>query len=574
MSTPPKAGDVVAGKYVLEREIGRGGLGVVVAAQHAVLRQRVALKFLRPEFVREPEAVGRFLREAQAAARMRGEHVARVMDAGILETGEAFLVMEHLEGRDLAAALDAEGPLPVEDAVDYLLQACEAVAEAHALGIVHRDLKPANLFLTRAPDGSAFVKVLDFGLSKLAAAESRDSLTADHQVLGSPHFMSPEQMRSSRNVDARSDVWALGAVLFTLLAGQYPFEGRLLTEICAAILGGELRRLRDLRPDVPESLEAIVARCLRTAPEARYESVAALAAALEPFAPQRARPRAGRVGRVLESARASAPAPVDDLPPGFAPAAPPTPPGLAPVANALLAGVAATSTPPWLADPPSSSSPELSQPSAPPSFGLRAPVRDSAPPSSATSSGQVLLASGLAGQSDRPPWAQSSHEIVAAAPAQPTKARLSLGLTLGALGASGAALAIWGALRAGSAGAPPASPTPQRVVVPLAATAELVVSAGVPPSKSPSDSSAGGQGGPREATSASPGGSLGGLPESPPRSPAQAASATGPAPRPPARSGPPVGPPASPPAGPPASPPGKGPLGPVSDEDLIKRLPH
>jgi eukaryotic-like serine/threonine-protein kinase len=302
-------GRVVGGKYVLEREIGRGGAGVIVSAQHIVLRQRVALKFLRQEFAHEPEVVSRFLREAQASALIRGEHVARVMDAGTLETGEAFFVMEYLEGRDLAAVLAEDGPLSLDDAINYVLQACEAVAEAHALGIIHRDLKPGNLFLTRASDGSSFIKVLDFGLSKIETTGSLTALTADHHVIGSPHFMSPEQMRSSRDVDERSDIWSLGAILFTLLAHQYPFEGRFLTEICAAVMGGQMKRLSELRPDLPRALDEVVARCLHTAPEDRYDSVVALAAALAPLAPRRAQAQAERVRRVFEETRVLAATP-------------------------------------------------------------------------------------------------------------------------------------------------------------------------------------------------------------------------------------------------------------------------
>ncbi len=301
-----KPGDIVAGKYLLEHVIGRGGIGVIASAQHLVLRQRVALKFLRPELSRQPDVVLRFLREAQAVAQIRGEHVARIMDAGTIETGEAFFVMEYLEGRDLAAVLLEDGPLTVEDAVDYVVQACEALAEAHALGIVHRDLKPANLFLTRAPDGSPFVKVLDFGLSKLAevvASESLTELTADHHILGSPHFMSPEQMRSARDADARSDVWALGAVLYTLLAGRVPFDGKYLTEICAAVLDGRVPSLCDLRPDVSEELNAVVARCLRTQREDRFESIACLALALARCGAPHVYGRAERISRVLVAGR-------------------------------------------------------------------------------------------------------------------------------------------------------------------------------------------------------------------------------------------------------------------------------
>jgi len=300
-------GEVIAGKYVVQGIIGRGGVGIIAAARHVTLRQLVALKFLRPEIATDPEVMRRFVREAQAAAQIRSEHVARVMDAGTLEDGTVFLVFEHLAGRDLARVLREDGPLPIADAVDYVLQACEAIAEAHALGIVHRDLKPANLFLTRAPDGAAFVKVLDFGLSKFSQSAFSPSaltaLTAENHVIGSPHFMSPEQMRSSRDADARSDIWALGVVIFGLLTGRVPFEGEFLTEVCAAILGGKPLSLQELRPEAPAELEAVILHCLRAKPEDRIQTVAELAEALEPFSPVHGQARAARIVRVADGAK-------------------------------------------------------------------------------------------------------------------------------------------------------------------------------------------------------------------------------------------------------------------------------
>ena len=300
-----QAGDVIAGKYVVQGIIGRGGVGIIAAARHVALRQLVALKFLRPEIAADPEIMRRFAREAQAVAQIRSEHVARVMDAGTLADGTVFLVFEHLTGRDLARVLREDGPQTVACAVDYLTQACEAIAEAHALGIVHRDLKPANLFLTRAPDGAPFVKVLDFGLSKFSqtAVTALTALTADNLVIGSPHFMSPEQMRSSRDADARSDIWALGVVLFGLLTGRVPFEGHFLTEVCAAILGGKPLSLRELRPETPPELEAVILRCLRPNPEHRPQSVAELVRALQPLIPAHGQARVARIARVADGAR-------------------------------------------------------------------------------------------------------------------------------------------------------------------------------------------------------------------------------------------------------------------------------
>jgi eukaryotic-like serine/threonine-protein kinase len=284
-------GDVLDGKYAVERIVGQGGTAYVVAAQHLILRRRVALKFLRPELAVQPELGRRFLREAQAAAQMRGDHVARVMDADTLQSGEPYLAMEFLEGEDIAAVLRRCGRLPVSDAAHYLLQACEAVREAHALKIVHRDLKPANLFLTQGADGEPCVKVLDFGLSKVLTPDAGSlSLTDSNLVVGSPHFMSPEQIRTPRDVDERTDIWSLGATLFAMLTGHVPFDGRSMIEVCGALLCGPAPRVRRLRADVPAELEAVVLRCLRVERVDRYESVAALALALAPFARESSQP--------------------------------------------------------------------------------------------------------------------------------------------------------------------------------------------------------------------------------------------------------------------------------------------
>jgi len=286
---PVRPGDIVADKYLVKEVIGQGGVGVVVAADHLTLRCPVALKFLRQDIAHDPDSAQRFLREARAVARLRGEHVARVMDADSTPGGAAYLVMEYLEGRDFAAIVKEDGPLPIPVAVDYLLQACEAVAEAHAAGIVHRDIKSANLFLTRRADGVPLVKVLDFGLSKVESSESRASaanLTSVNHVIGSPHYMSPEQMRSSRDVDARSDIWALGVVLYTFLAGRVPFQGAYLTEVCAAVLSGSPPSLATIRPEVPAGLVDVISRCLQLEPEDRYQRVAELVGALAPFGAQ------------------------------------------------------------------------------------------------------------------------------------------------------------------------------------------------------------------------------------------------------------------------------------------------
>jgi serine/threonine-protein kinase len=301
-------------KYEVESVIGAGGMGVVVAARHLILGQRVALKFLRNAGSERPEIVTRFFREAQAAAKIQGEHVARVFDVGRLPSGVPFLVMEYLAGRDLAEVLRTEGPLPIERAVTYVLEACEALAQAHALGIIHRDLKPGNLFLVRSPDGAPFVKVLDFGISKSVSADgSSETLTGPQGILGSPLYMSPEQIRSSKTVDARSDVWSLGVILHELLAGRPPFEGDGAPSVFASIAADPPVPLQSVAPHVPAALAALVARCLEKSPDARPASVGELARGLLPFAPAEGRGSVDRITTVLGQSGATTIDPTSSL---------------------------------------------------------------------------------------------------------------------------------------------------------------------------------------------------------------------------------------------------------------------
>jgi eukaryotic-like serine/threonine-protein kinase len=298
----PQAGDVVGGKFVVERVIGVGGMGVVVAAHHSHLDQTVAIKFLRRDAAKDELAVSRFLREARAATTLLSEHVVRVMDAGRLDDGLPYLVMEYLSGLDLDQVLAQRGQLPLEETVEYLLQAMEAVADAHAAGIVHRDLKPSNLFVTTRADGSAHVKVLDFGISKAfdggtGGRAKQVDLTATSMTLGSPLYMSPEQVRSSKTVDARTDVWALGVIAYELLAGVQPFDAETVTGLCAKIVADEPPPLRSIRADVPAAFESVVLRCLEKNPASRYQSVAELASALRPFASAGGRASVTRIQR-------------------------------------------------------------------------------------------------------------------------------------------------------------------------------------------------------------------------------------------------------------------------------------
>ncbi|MFO0670128.1 MAG: serine/threonine-protein kinase [Polyangiaceae bacterium] len=282
-------GPVIGGKYRVEQLLGRGGMGVVLAARHEILGEPVAIKFLASATAKDAKATERFVREAKAALKIKGEHVVRVLDVGTHE-GKPYLVMERLEGTDLGSLLASEGPLPIADAVRYVLQACEALAEAHAQGIVHRDLKPSNLFLTQRPDGTPLVKVLDFGIAKASAdseaSGSNPSLTDTHAVFGSPSYMSPEQIRSAKHVDARADVWAIGVVLFELLAGRLPFLGESTGAVLASVIADEPPALRSLRADVPEGLARAVARCIEKDLTKRMPSVADLADAIAPYAPQ------------------------------------------------------------------------------------------------------------------------------------------------------------------------------------------------------------------------------------------------------------------------------------------------
>ena len=267
-------------KYRVESVLGRGGMGVVLRVTHLHLGEELAIKILLPEAGGGPEVHARFLREAQSAVRLRSEHVARVGDVGVLPGGAPYMVMEYLRGGDLSGELARRGALPPGEVVDYVLQACEALAEAHAHGIVHRDIKPSNLFLTRRPDGSPLVKVLDFGISK-APIGGPGVLTRTDTVMGTPGYMSPEQMKASKDVDARADLWALGIVLYECLNGRRPFDAETFS---ATVLRAATEPPPPMDPRIHRGLQAVILRCLEKDRAARFPSTAALAAALAPFA--------------------------------------------------------------------------------------------------------------------------------------------------------------------------------------------------------------------------------------------------------------------------------------------------
>jgi eukaryotic-like serine/threonine-protein kinase len=262
LALPPQPGTVINDKYRVKGMIGKGGMGLVVAAEHMQLGETVALKFLTRMTEDVAEFRSRFVREARVTAKLRGEHIARTLDFGLLEDGVPFMVMEYLEGTDLHKMMRATGTgLPVEQAVDFIVQACEGLAEAHCLGVVHRDLKPSNLLVTHRLDGTELIKILDFGVSKVGPTgdEQQEVLTATNVLLGSPRYMSPEQLQDSCLVDHRADIWSLAVILFELLSGTAPFSGSSTPVLCAAILGDiPPKSLRGLRPDVPEALEQAI----------------------------------------------------------------------------------------------------------------------------------------------------------------------------------------------------------------------------------------------------------------------------------------------------------------------------
>jgi eukaryotic-like serine/threonine-protein kinase len=282
----PGPGSVVVGKYRVERTIGVGGMGVVVSARHIQLNHLVAIKFLNEKTTQSATGVARFLREARASAALRSEHVARVVDVGQLESGAPFMVMEYLEGRSLSKLIRKRAPLPVYQAVDLVLQACDALGEAHERGIVHRDVKPSNLFLTKRTDGSTLLKVLDFGISKASQLtdDAEPTLTESYMVLGSPQYLSPEQIIDVRTVDARTDIWALGVVLYYMLAGVRPFEEDTVAALCVAIATKFPIRLIEHRPDIPPELDEVVMHCLQKDRQYRMASIPDLTRELAPFA--------------------------------------------------------------------------------------------------------------------------------------------------------------------------------------------------------------------------------------------------------------------------------------------------
>jgi eukaryotic-like serine/threonine-protein kinase len=271
-----------AGKYIIERVLGQGGMGVVLAARHARLGQRVAIKVLGTGLREHPELVRRFEREARAAGSLTSAHAVRIFDIDAIEDGTPFIVMELLAGRDLSTVIDDEGPQRVGSAVRWIIEACDAISEAHGLGIVHRDIKPSNLFLTEEGERT-IIKVVDFGIAKHVST-SEAPITQALAPLGTPHYMSPEQVRCAKNVDARTDVWSLGVTLYELLCGRPPFAHESSSACIAAIAADPVPDPRALRPDLGADLVAVMMKALTKNVAQRHQCVAELVAALRPFA--------------------------------------------------------------------------------------------------------------------------------------------------------------------------------------------------------------------------------------------------------------------------------------------------
>lgn len=313
----PNPGESFAGKYTIGRVLGQGGVGVVFEAFHQRLNQRVAIKILRAEVRKSAEWLTRFDREARASVKLRSPNVARVFDVDSTPDGTPYMVMELLEGWTLNEEINARGPLPIAEAVGYILEACSAMSEAHALGIVHRDLTPANLFLSNVA-GRRVVKVLDFGISKVA--DERVNVTTTDAAFGTPQYVSPEQIRSTAHVDPRTDIWSMSVILFQALSGITPFEGKTASAVVASVLMDRPKSLQALRPDLPKGLVTAVMKGLEKNLSDRYQSIEELAAAVAPFGPpgfslQSAGPHSERPGLMLTGPLTAPPANLASLSP-------------------------------------------------------------------------------------------------------------------------------------------------------------------------------------------------------------------------------------------------------------------
>lgn len=339
------AGAVIAQRYRIDGVLAEGGMGIVYKGWHLTLDQPIAIKVVRPEYADNAEAVSRFLNEARAVAALRAVNVAQVLDVGRIKGGVLYMVMEYLEGMDVRDALDKEGnPFSIERAVDIVRQACAAMQVAHAAGIIHRDLKPENLFIARLADGQEVVKVIDFGVSKRPSLVNGRSFTEAGRSLGSPHYMSPEQISTPDAVDGRADVWSLGVVLYELLTNKLPFDSDTAAATCALVLCAEPAPVETLRQDVPPELAAIVAHCLKKNAGERFATALELSEALAPFGSARPQRASFASYPGVEGAARTSEGSVPDIIPGV-----PRRRGIWPIAAALgvaaCAAIAATNWP-------------------------------------------------------------------------------------------------------------------------------------------------------------------------------------------------------------------------------------
>jgi serine/threonine protein kinase len=294
----PAEGEVLEGKYRIEKKLGEGGMGAVFRARHLLRKAQVALKFMSPAMTQIPEAVSRFMNEAVSASEISSDHVVKIFD--VCRWGDTpYLVMEYLEGQDLsqeiALAAHTRQPIGVPRAVHLVLQILRALQVAHGKGITHRDLKPANAFLIHHEGEPDFVKLLDFGISKKSEEEGGVSLTKTNTAMGTPLYMAPEQAKSAKDADARSDLYSVAALLYETLAGRPPLEAETYSMILFKLFQEEPAPLRTHRPDVPPELEHVIHHGLAKDPARRFQTSAEFAAALAPFADPRSQPLLARI---------------------------------------------------------------------------------------------------------------------------------------------------------------------------------------------------------------------------------------------------------------------------------------
>jgi serine/threonine-protein kinase len=425
-------GDLVADRYRLGRLVARGGMGAVYEAQHTFLARRVAIKLLAGDF-RRPGALQRFEREAKAAGALESEHIAAVVDYGVVANGEPFLVMEYVEGEDLAHLLERARVLPAVRAVNLAIDVCRGLAVAHEKGIVHRDLKPSNVMVARRSDNTDLAKILDFGVAKLPGEPTSTSPGA---LLGTASYMPPEQARDPKTVDARADLYSVGVMLYEMLTGERPHPGDTPSLVVYHLLHERAVPLRERRPDLPEALAEVVEKAMAHDADARFTSATELLRALAPFAGER---RAAEDGRreadVSRASLASAVTATSAEAAPFARGAPPEPkPGrrvtgagaaAAAVAAILVAWTAYAAwrpAPHGAAGPQAQEAPSASAAAPPPSAMIAAaPPAPEAPP--AVTEAPAPPASSAQAISARPPPAPNAPNAPTAPPSAAASAR-------------------------------------------------------------------------------------------------------------------------------------------------------